>query len=83
MSATENTPFVGASVCYTRAYKLLKWMGEKGGYVKQIKNRKGVTIRCEVDEEMQTLVDALNKGNEETIKYYLSNPRFIDIVHAK
>jgi hypothetical protein len=79
---TSEEPFKGSRVCYSRAYKLLRWMGDTGGYVKQVKDRKGRTVRCEVDEEMRDLVTALDRGDEETIKSYLINPRFLDIIHG-
>jgi hypothetical protein len=78
---SETYPFPGASTCYSRAYKLLKWMGEEGGYV-TVHKKKGKPVGCSVDPEMDILVKALGKGDEETIKAYLIDPRFIDHVHA-
>jgi hypothetical protein len=79
---TETTPFVGASKCYGRAYKLLKWMGEGGGHVIVHKDKKGKLTGCTPSDEMNRRVEALNKGDEDTIKGYLLDPRYFDIIHA-
>jgi len=68
----------GASHCYSRARRLLQYMAEHTGDPAQIgtpiprsgKQRKRSTptswIVCTPD--MQSLIDALNAGDEETIK---------------
>ncbi len=78
---TETTPFAGAKTVYGRAYRLLKWMGEEGGYV-TVHKKKGKPVGCTADPEMDALVKALDKGDEETIKAYLLDPRFFDHAHA-
>ena len=80
MQVTDNYPFTGALTCYRRARKLLSWMGENG-YVNV--HKKGNHRYCTVDPEMSTLVDALNKGDEETIKSYLIDSRFFKIIHSE
>lgn len=77
---TKTSPFVGAEICYSRAYRLLAWMGQNG-HVTTIK-RNGKPIACTPSEEMAQFVTALNKGDEETIKFFLVHPGYSDIVHA-
>lgn len=80
MPVTESSPFPGAATCYSRAYKLLRWMAESG-HVRQVKNGRK-TVRCEVSEDMADLIAALNRGDESTIKATLLSPRFFAAVHS-
>jgi hypothetical protein len=80
---SESYPFPGALTCYRRAERLLTWMGEHGGYVTIRKDRKGKPLGCTTDPEMDRLVEAIGQGDEETIKGYLTDPRFFDIVHPE
>lgn len=75
---TDTYPFKGAAVCYRRARKLLDWMGTNG-YVQQ--HKRGKHRYCTVDPEMNRLIDAMNKGDEETIKAFLIHPDYFNIVH--
>lgn len=76
---TDTSPFPGASRAYSRAYRLLEWMGANG-YVEQIKaKRKGrlVTIQCHVSETMRDLITALDKADEEVIKWFIIHPDYL------
>lgn len=70
----DNLPnFPGARACYSRAYVLLDAMA-KAGHVKIIRARRGSKQHCVVSEDMENLIDALNKGDEERIKGLLFAP---------
>lgn len=58
MSNLPNWP--GAQVCYRRAYHLLTLMSAKHVAI--------VRGRCVPSDEMNELIDALNRGDEERIK---------------
>lgn len=58
----SNLPdWPGASRCYSRAYRLLERMAEQGHV------RKGF-FGCTPSFEMDKLIEALSKGDEEVIK---------------
>jgi hypothetical protein len=62
----SNLPsWPGASHCYGKAYKLLERMAKNGHVIQSYRRNKRV---CTVSEEMETLIAALNKGDEEQIK---------------
>ena len=57
----------GASVCYSRAYRLLERMAKAGHVTRQHYGyRRG--YGCSVSQEMRDIIDALNIGGEEAIK---------------
>lgn len=58
-------PWPGAANVYSRCYAILKAMGERG-HVTRTKYRGRVT--CRASAEMTDLIEALNGGDEETIK---------------
>jgi len=55
----------GADACYSRAYRVLDALA-KAGHVKRVKRGRHMT--CEPSEDMNELIDALNRGDEERIK---------------
>lgn len=60
---TGNLPnWRGASGAYGRAYRILEGMARRG----HVKKSHGC---CFVSQDMQDFIDALNKGNEEEIKF--------------
>ena len=62
----SNLPdWPGASVCYSRAYRLLEAWARNGG-VTVARSWKG--NRCYPSDRMVDLIDALNRGDEEVIK---------------
>jgi hypothetical protein len=64
----ENLPpWAGASAVYSRAYRQLERMAA-AGLAGQVRNSRGRTVRCVPDERMTDLTEAMNKGDEETLK---------------
>jgi len=69
----SNLPsWPGASTVYSKAYRRLEEMAAKG-HVKRHYNR---GWRCSVSQEMTDLINALNNGDEETIKAALLFPDY-------
>jgi hypothetical protein len=61
-SSISNLPsWPGASVVYSRCYRLLGRMARNG----HVARRRG---RCVTSAEMDTIIDALNRGDEEYLK---------------
>lgn len=78
MNAVEDTgnlpKWPGAAACYSKLYRLLEIIsrrqGQKAGWPMQSTHcrRSDSTIVC--TEQMEAIIDALNKGDEERIKWY-------------
>ncbi len=71
----DNLPkWSGADRVYSNAYKMLKTMGESGHVSREFgrqKNEYGwgpVDYYCIPDDDMNNLIEALDKGDEEKIK---------------
>ncbi len=61
----------GASECYSKAYRILANMAQHGHVKRHWTNyskKHGDQYCCYPSDDMTRLIDALNKGNEETIK---------------
>lgn len=76
MNIISNLPkWLGAEHCYSRAYRLLERWGT-ANYAAAVANFKGkrrrvggaLVIPCPPTDEMKSLIDALNRGDEEKIK---------------
>lgn len=71
----DNLPtWPGAAHCYSKAYSLLNTMAKAGHVTVLRRGRKA--RRCTVSGEMESLIDALNKGDEERIKAALLFPNY-------
>lgn len=69
---TGNLPsWPGASKVYSRAYATLEEMGRTGHAKPAIVRHGKVVQQGRVSDEMNTLIEALDSGNEEQIKYLL------------
>jgi hypothetical protein len=71
MTQTNLPSWPGASEVYSRAYRVLEWMGRNGhspcsfGKKDKYGNR---PVMPRPSEDMSQLIDALNDGDEERIK---------------
>jgi len=66
----SNLPkWPGASVVYSRVYKILEWMGANGHVTRQW-NYRSRRHECTVSDEMSELVEACNRGDESTMKRF-------------
>lgn len=66
----SNLPnWAGAEAVYSKAYAVLANMANRGHVTQtnKIVGRKNQTV-CYVSDDMENLIDALNKGDEEKIK---------------
>lgn len=72
--ATGNLPnWGGAEAVYSTAYAVLERMA-RNGHVTRTRYRGRTT--CSVSEDMRTLIDALDAGDEEQIKGLLHLPTY-------
>lgn len=62
-----NIPKKQIAAVYSKAYRELEKMA-RNGHVTPVKNRKGETTHAHVSEEMKSLIEALDKGDENKIK---------------
>jgi len=62
---TDTSPFPSAAAVYSRAYEVLKKMAAAGHVTVSRIGRRTV---CHPSEDMNDLIDALNRGDEERIK---------------
>lgn len=68
----DNLPkWAGAGHCYTKAYRFLDQMRANGHVVRRGSQKVGRRVVCTVSDDMRDLIDALNHGDEERIKYLL------------
>lgn len=58
----------GAAAVYSKAHAILTRMGRRGHATPAITRRGRVVEPGVVSDEMRALIDALNRGDEETIK---------------
>lgn len=71
MSCSNLPKWPGAEAVYRRAYRMLEKMGASGHVTRRKTHRpKGASsgYTCFPSEEMNDLIEALQKGNEERIK---------------
>ncbi len=69
----------GAAEVYSRAYRTLECMAQSGhvvrGFIQPVGRGLNSTViktrQCHVSEEMGELIEALNSGDEETIKHIM------------
>lgn len=75
--AISNLPkWAGAESCYSRAYAMLERMATTGGHVTRHPATRRRAAYCTTTAEMDSIIDALNKGDEERIKAALLADRF-------
>lgn len=58
----------GAAECYARSYALLERWGACGHVTRQKIPGRRKGYRCSTSGEMDSLIEALNRGDEEAIK---------------
>ena len=76
---TDTSPFIGAKTVYKRIYKLIDWMGWNG-HVTTIE-KKGKVIGCKPSDEINSVIKALNEGDEHFLKAILLKPEYLDHSH--
>ena len=72
----ELPTWTGSSAAYSKAYRILEKMGRNGHVTpytyrpvgRDLKGRVIMGMQMHVSQEMRDFIDALNKGDEETIK---------------
>ena len=70
----SNLPtWSGASACYSRAYRVLESMAKRASPYQMVRmgdtsGRRSSSYIIAYNEDMNELIDALNKGDEERIK---------------
>jgi len=65
----SNLPsWPGAAAVYSKAYRVLENMARRGHATPPVKRRGKIVKPGTVSDEMEALIDALNRGDEETIK---------------
>lgn len=71
----------GASECYSKAYRILEKMAQHGHvkkYWKSFHFKNGDQYQCYPSADMTNLIDALNKGDKETIKGLLLQDYYME-----
>lgn len=72
-TANEDLPlWAGAKAAYTAAYAMLNRMAKDLGHVSIKRDPKGRPVGSVASPDMLSIIEALNKGNEEQVKGFLA-----------